>query len=226
MDFNVLRVALIECYHRYGQKLLIVLRTAIAIARENRLRGGQPPGDFDYRTLVERLSSAGFHYAPSLLLRALEREYGVVETTYRSSNQHWYRFKDLESTEQALNYIAGVDGAEEDPEVAMVRIQIKALQIRYWLGKLKSMSVKARLGRSDVELFRRFSFHILPKLVRIMRRAEEYEDQLYTEIGIVREIVSIAQIVAERINQESPYTAGHSIGSAVDAVENGCQLPT
>ena len=191
--------------------------------RENRLRGDKLPGDFDYRTLTERLSSMGFQYNPSLLLRALEREYGVVETSYRSSNQHWYRFRDLEAVEQALNSIAGVDGVEEEPEVAMVRVQIKALQIRYWLSKLKSISIKSRLSRADVKLFERFSFSILPKLVKILRVAEEYEDQLYTEISIVREVISLAQIVAERVNQDSPYIV-QSIERGVDVDEKGYQL--
>ena len=127
MDVNIIRVSLLECYRRYGEKLVSVLKTAIGIAKENRLRGGQLPGDFDYRSLVDGLSSIGFQYNPSLLLRSLEREYGVIETSYRSSNQHWYRFRDLEAVEQALNSIIGLDNVDEDPEIAMVKIQIKAL---------------------------------------------------------------------------------------------------
>jgi hypothetical protein len=203
MDVNIVRVSLLECYRRYGEKLVSVLRTAIGIAKENRLRGGQLPGDFDYRSLVDGLNSTGFQYNPSLLLRALEREYGVIETSYRSSNQHWYRFRDLEAVEQALNSIIGLDSVDEDPEIAMVKIQIKALQIRYWLGKLRSISIKNRLNRSDIKMFERFSFNILPKLVKIMKIAEEYEDQLYSEINIVKDIISLAQIIAERINQDS-----------------------
>ncbi|MEM0005482.1 MAG: hypothetical protein QXJ56_06270 [Ignisphaera sp.] len=221
MDVNVVRMALLECYHRYGQRFVVVMKTAIGIAKENRLRGEQLPGDFDYRTLVDRLNSIGVQYNPSLLLRALEREYGVIETSYRSSNQHWYRFRDLESVEQILNSVAGIDVAEEEPEVAMVKIQIKALQIRYWLGKLKALSIKTRLSRSDIELFRRFSFSILPKLVRILRKAEEYEDQLYTEIGIVKETVSLAQIVAERVNQDSAYVSKQLDG--IDIAEDSYQ---
>lgn len=220
MDVSAVRMALLECYHRYGQRFVAVMKTAIGIAKENRLRGGQLPGDFDYRTLVDRLNSIGVQYNPSLLLRALEREYGVIETSYRSSNQHWYRFRDLESVEQVLNSVAGID-AEEEPEVAMVKIQIKALQIRYWLGKLKAISIKTRLNRSDIELFRRFSFSVLPKLVRILRKAEEYEDQLYTEIGIVKEILSLAQIVAERINRDSPYISKQLDG--IDISEDSYQ---
>ncbi len=220
MDVNILRTALLECYHKYGQKFIMVLKTALAIAKENRLKGGQLPGDFDYRTLVDRLNSMDFQYNPSLLLRTLEREYNIIETSYRSSNQHWYKFRDLESIEQILNSIIGMDSVNEEPEVSMVKIQIKALQIRYWLSKLKSISIKSRLTKSDIELFRRFSFSILPKLVKILRKAEEYEEQLYTEINIIKEAISIAQIVAERINQEELYTVRHHINRVETIIED------
>ncbi|MCC6057557.1 MAG: hypothetical protein LM568_01385, partial [Desulfurococcaceae archaeon] len=90
----------------------------------------------------------------------------------------------------------------EEPDIAMLKIQIKSIQINYWLKKLKYMSIKNKLNSADIKLLQKFAFSILPKIVKILRKAEEYEDQLYAEINLLRELISLGLMVAERIDVE------------------------
>lgn len=200
MVIKPIDAAILDAYHRYGQKLYIVLSTAIKIAKLNRMKSLELPGDFEHRALVEELEKQNFKYNPSMLLRVLEREYSIIETTYKTSNQHWYRFKDLGEVERALNMVMGIATDVEDPDVAMLKIQLKSLQISYWVKKLKNMSIKGSLSSADVKIFRKFAFDVLPKLIRILKKAEEYEDKLYVEINLLKELISLASIIADRID--------------------------
>ena len=200
MEVTALRSIVLDAYQRYGQKFLLVIKVAIAIAKENRLRGQTTLGDFDYKTLVERLLSTGFQYNPSLLLRALEREYNLLETSYKSSTQRWYKFKyDIAQLESVINDIASTGEDVDDPDVILLKVQLRSLRPKYWLSKLKNMSVKDKLSKTDIKLFEQFSFNVLPKFVKILKRAEEYEDLLLVEINVIKELIQLAQLIAERI---------------------------
>jgi len=200
MNLKPIDVAILEAYRRYGQKLYMVLSTAIRIAKTNRLKGLKLPGDFEYRNLIEELEKQNFKYNPSMLLRILEREYNIITTTYKTNNQHWYKFKDLEEVERALNNSMGFSLDVEDPTIAMLKIQIKSLQVNYWSKRLKQMSIKDKLSSADIKLFQKFAFNVLPKIVKILWKAEEYEDQLYAEVNILKELISLANVVADRID--------------------------
>lgn len=201
MSIDALRIAILDAYHRYGQRFLLVMRAAIAITRENKLRGNNTLGDFDYKSVVEKLNSMGFSYNPSLLLKTLERDYKIIETSYKTSNQHWYKFRyNAETIESILNSVAKGFEELDDPDVALVRIQLRSLRPRFWLNKLKTMSVKERLTKTDIRLFQKFSFDILPKLVKVLKHAEEYEDELFAEINMLKEVIQLAQLIAEKID--------------------------
>ncbi|MEL9940303.1 MAG: hypothetical protein QW632_02630 [Ignisphaera sp.] len=201
MSMDALRIAILDAYHRYGQRFLFVVKAAIAAARENKLHGNNMLGDFDYRGVVERLNSMGFSYNPSLLLKTLERDYKIIETSYKTSNQHWYKFKyNVEIIESIINSISKGSEELDDPDIALVRIQLQSLRPRYWLNKLKTMSIKERLTKTDIRLFQQFSFNVLPKLVKVLKRAEEYEDELFAEINMLKEVIQLAQLIAEKID--------------------------
>lgn len=202
MNIKPLELAILEAYRKYGQKFYLVLSTALKIAKVNRLKNIKMPGDFEYREVVEELEKQGFKYNPSMLLRILEREYGLIETSYRTGNNHWYKFKDLEGIERALNAVLGLASDIEEPNIAMIKIQVKSLQISYWLKKLKQMSIKSKLSSVDIKVLQRFAFDVLPKIVKILKKAEEYEDQLYAEINLLKELISLASVVADRIDIE------------------------
>ncbi len=203
MEEQVLAAMLREALDKYGFKLRIVLETAIEIAKRNRLSGNGKLGDFDYRALVEALRAKGFDYNPSQLLRILEREYGIIVTSYHTSNQHWFKFKDLELVEKVLKGRNWVDSSvlEYDPEVTMIKIQVRSIRPKETIEFLKKLTMKPRLSIRDIEKFEEFAFSKLPKVVKLLRLAEEYEDELAAEIHVLREILDLAYEVSERIGK-------------------------
>jgi len=191
-------LAIRDAYNRYGDKLLQVLDAALTVARSYRLTGLLRDGDFDYRGLVAELRRRGFEYNPSQLLRILEREYGILETVYHSSNQRWFKFKDISAVEEALAEIRGAHNFE-DPKLKVIRIQIRSLQPRLWMERLKKMTLKDRLTRTDIKLFTEFSFKILPKIVKLLEVCEEYEEQLRAEVNVLKNIIELADLVSSRL---------------------------
>jgi len=199
LEKRAVALMLREALSKYGVKLRIVLETAVELAKTNRLRGEDRLGDFDYRSLVEALRAKGFDYNPSQLLRILEREYGVIVTTYHTSNQHWYKFKDLEAVESVLRGYEGSEHVVEDPEVMMLRIQVRSLRPREILRFLKRLAMKPRLTARDIERFESFAFEKLPKIIRLLKAIEDYEDELVAEAHILREVLELAYDIADRI---------------------------
>ncbi len=189
-----------EALGRYGIKLRIVLETALEIAKKNRLMGSTSLGDFDYKSLVLELEKRGFKYNPSQLLRILEREYGILETTYHSSGQRWYRFKNLDIIERVL---LGDNFVDEEPEVKVLKVQIKSLQLNKVINYLKRLELKSRLSSSDLKKFRQIAFEYLPRVVKLLRKAEEYEEYLYAEIELLRSVINLAYRVAEKLDYSS-----------------------
>ncbi len=200
MVVGATKAALMDAYRRFGERLRVVLEAALIIAKRNKVLNVDSMGDFDYRSLIEELSKRGYRYNPSQLLRALEREYGVIETTYHSGSQHWYKFIDLEAVEQFINEIKGISEILEEPEVIALKVQIRSLGLRTWLEQLKKWSIKPRLTRADKKRFQVFAFHVLPRIVKILKHAEEFEDLMLTEIEILKEVIELAYMVAERMD--------------------------
>ncbi len=218
---NDIVFAVRQALSKYGTRVKIVLETALEIAKSNRLRGSDRLGELDNMSLVGSLSATGFYYNPSQLLRILEREYGIVETSYRSSNQHWYRFRDLEAVEKALSLRSEEDipypgGTLLDPDVVLLRIQIRSLRPMEMLNFLKNLLMKPRITSRDAEKFERFAFTKLPKVVKLLKQAEDYEDALAAELKVLREVVELAYEVAERV---AKVDLELGLGSAVMSVD-------
>ncbi len=210
----------LEFLANYGERGLAVLRAAVEAASAPRRRGVRL-GDFSHREVVEKLRSWGISYNPSTLLRILERDYGVVETSYRSSGQHWYRFIDLDAVVEALDaYERGVDaGGEEDPvegeldpEVELLLVQIASLDPHGLLERLRRLLRRPRLGRAELAAFRRMAFDELEAAARLLRRAEElgYEGP---EVELLREALAAARRLALRLLR-SPAAARAAGGGA------------
>jgi len=208
MSENAIRTALMNAYNRFGERLCIVLEAALAIAKRNRVLKSRSLGDFDYKSLVEELNRRGYRYSPSQLLRILEREYGVIETTYHTESQHWYKFVDLETVEEFINELRGLSSILEDPEIVALKVQIRSLGLRRWLDQLKKWSVKPRLTKADIRKFQEFAFKILPKIVKILKRAEEFDEVMIAETRVLKEVLELAYIVSERIEEIAPTTKG------------------
>jgi len=206
------KAALMNAYNRFGERLCIVLEAALTIAKRNRVLKSSSLGDFDYKSLVEELNRRGYRYSPSQLLRILEREYGILETTYHTESQRWYKFVDLEAVEEFINELRGLGPILEDPEIVALKVQVRSLGLRRWLDQLKKWSVKPRLTKTDVRKFQEFAFEVLPKIVKILKRAEEFDELMMAEIRVLKEVLELAYIVSERIEE---------IGSMARGIEDG-----
>ena len=199
------RERVLEFLAQYGERGYAVLRAAVDAAVAARGRGVRL-GDFSHREVVARLKAWGIEYNPSMLLRILERDYGVIETSYRSGNQHWWKFLDIDAVVEALDEYdrgtgSGMDEEEddiEDPEVELLRLQVASLDPEGLLSELRRLSAKPRLSRSEIVRLRSLAFNEMEAVVRLLRRAEEmgYEGP---EVEILRDILRLGSRLARRL---------------------------
>jgi len=221
------RDRVLEFLARYEERGLLVLKAAIAAAIAKRREGGARLGDFSYRDVVARLRAQGINYNPSMLLRILERDYGVIETSYRSGNQHWWKFVDFDAVVEAVEaYEKGGDvgdsvgesgeevSLESDPRIELIRIQVAALRPRKLLKTLKVLAAKKRFTSRDVKFFEDLAFNVLPKLVQVLEEAREYEEELAEEIALLEKVLGLAVKIARKMLVEEKVEA-----EAVEALE-------
>ncbi|HIC98350.1 MAG TPA: hypothetical protein EYP08_01460 [Pyrodictiaceae archaeon] len=221
------RDRVLEFLAKYEERGLLVLKAAIAAAIARKREGGVKLGDFSYRDIVVRLRAQGISYNPSMLLRILERDYGVIETSYRSGNQHWWKFVDFDSVVEAVEaYEKGDDaigalkeddeeiGLESDPRVELVRVQVAALRPRKLLKTLRVLAAKKRLTSRDVKVFQDLAFNVLPKLVHVLEKAREYEEELVEEIALLEKVLRLAVKIARKMLVEEKMES-----EAVEALE-------
>ncbi|ARM75122.1 hypothetical protein [Acidianus manzaensis] len=179
-----------EALLRFGDRAKIILKTAVAIAEENDKR---ELGDFDYKTLVEKLQEIGEDKDPKMILRALERDFGIIESSYKSSNQHWWKFIDIDSVKLAL------DGTEEDPEIMMIKIQANSLNVDEISRRLKFLLEKTLISDVDRAFFKKFAFDDLNYIMEVYKKASQYEETI--EIAEkMRRVLILASKVSMKIN--------------------------
>ena len=75
-----------EFLAKYGERGYALLKAILEASLAP--RRGPGFGDFSFKEIKARLASYGLNYNPSVLLAKLEKEYGVIETSYRSGTQH------------------------------------------------------------------------------------------------------------------------------------------
>jgi hypothetical protein len=180
---------------KYGENGYLVLKAVLA-ASTTRL-GGPRMGDFSFRDVKEYLEKNGVRYNPSLLLSKLEREYGLIETTYKSGGQHWWKIVDPEEIERAVSSYEGADTIEEGEEparVKLLRIQFYSLEPERILETLYRLSRRRRLSEPERRLLRRLAFEDLPLLVRFLEEATaEYPEELEAEIAMAETILDMVE---------------------------------
>ena len=210
MAHPTVKSRVLEFLAEYGERGYAVLKAAVEASVSGGGRGVRL-GDFSYREVVSRLRAWGIEYNPSMLLRIVERDYGIIETSYRSSSQHWWRFIDLDAVIEALEeYERGVNALEEqageadgeegevDADEVLVRLQIASLNPYQLLEKLEKLLVKPKLTTADYALLRSLAFSDLPAVVEVLRRAEQlgYEGE---EVKVLRSIVRLAGRLASKL---------------------------
>jgi hypothetical protein len=158
-------------------------------------------GDFSYKCVQEKIVERGYDFDPKMLLRSMEKDYGITETSYKSTNQHWWRFLDKKQVEEAIS------PEEEDPAITVVKIQAESLDMPSAERKLSVLMRKPKLSEIDKRIFRQFSFEELPLFVKIYNDAMQYEET--QEIGErIKKIINMARAVAMKINEKESYNQG------------------
>ncbi len=174
---------------KFGERGAVVLGAALA-CEPNQL------GDFSYKCVQEKLAERGQSLDPKMILRSLEKDFGITETSYKSANQHWWTFLDRGQVEEALS-----SGEEEDPAISLIKVQAQSLDIDGVERKLSVMLKKVSLSEVDRRIFRQFSFDDLPLFVKVYNDALQYEET--QEIAErIKKVINVAKSVAMRINEK------------------------
>ncbi len=198
MSSQSLRVLVVEALNRYGDKCLAVLKAALRISKKYESLGAKRPGDFDYRGLIEELERLGVKYNPSMMLRILEREYGIIRTVSHTLTHRWYKFVDRAAVEDAIAEYEGTQ-VNNDPELMLLRVQIAALDLPRITTILKELLSKKELKYRDLELFKLIAFRDLPLLVKVLKKSQKYSQVLASEIDAMNEVLRLALLVSSRI---------------------------
>ncbi len=183
-----------EFLARYGEKGYHILKAAISVSRAR--MGGPRLGDFSYKDIKEYLERNGIKYNPSLLLSRLEKEYGLIETTYKSGGQHWWRITNWDEIERAIAQYEGEDpGENELPYKArLLKIQFYSLNPERIMEILLRLKKRKRLSEAERRLLQKIVFEDLPRLVSFLEEASaEFPDELEPEIMTAESIMDIVE---------------------------------
>ncbi len=179
---------------RFGDRGKVVLETSLN-CEPNQL------GDFSYKCVQETLIREGYGFDPKMLLRSMEKDFGITETSYKSANQHWWKFIDRSQVEETISQ------EEEDPSVSLVRIQAESLNLAGIEKKLSFLMGKAVYSEVDRRAFRQFSFEELPLLVKVYNDAVQYQET--QGIGErIKKVISMAKSVAVKMNERKVNCKG------------------
>lgn len=181
----------------YGERGYYVLKAILEASRE--LVGRARLGDFDFKSIKRKLEEYGLDYNPSLLLARLEREYGLIETTYRSGAQHWWRIRDVAEIEDAIAEYEGRPSPRaysDDPRLRLLRVQFYSLEPERLLARLERLA--GSKSPASIRALREIAFRELPLLVEFLSRVEELglEDYLEAEVALARRVLELAERAA------------------------------
>jgi len=206
----------IEAILRYGDRAKLILETALKLSK----RAERELGDFSYKEIVEAMREAGYNYDPKLILRALERDYGIIQTTYRTSNQHWWKFVDGDK-------VAAVIGNNdlEDPDLVLLETQIRSLGLEEMESKLSSLMRRPVLTTFDKSAFRVFAFEELPRVIDLYKRASSVEELQDLALRL-KKVIFMASEVSRRLDaKENRIRFGKEEGKGKDRDVDGLRLP-
>jgi len=191
---------ILDAIMRYGEKAYIVLKTALELSNEN---DNAMVGDFNYRDLIERLKIKGIKYNPSNMLKILEKEYGIIETTYKSERHHWWKFIDKNAVEEALSDYVNTNTKQVhhiDLDLKLIEIQLNSLELDRLRDILNYLAKKPYLTENDLWTFRRIVFNELELIVKLHKKLIAYEHNFKDEIRLIEHIIELASLVSRKIN--------------------------
>lgn len=171
----------------HGERARMLLRFIL----EESSRSREGLGDFSFKDIKERFKAAGIEYNPSPLLAKLEREIGIIETTYRSTTQRWWRVIDRDSIEEAL-------GGERELSLRarVLRAQFYSLRPRELMDLLERAKGR-QIGEAERARLRKAAFEELPLLLRVVEeaRASGEEEALADEIRLAETLIKLFEEV-------------------------------
>ena len=199
---NVAEARAREFLEKYGERGEMVVRAALEVADAYRKKGKAVLGDFDFKGVVKRLKQYGFDYNPSPLLSKLEKEYALIETSYKSANQHWWRFVDEEALRLALSE---EDEEEElDPQIAVLKVQTAALEIDEVKAKLAKILSKGKMSVAEKKWFRNFAFETLPLIAKVAEKVleEGIEDpELLETVEVLKLSLKVSKLAKLKVSK-------------------------
>jgi hypothetical protein len=198
-----------EFLMKYGEKAKVVLRSAYELMNEYRVSGKELAGHFDFRGLIEKLEEVGLRYNPSQLLRIMERDYGIIETSYRTATKRWYVFTDPDAVGRVLEkYVDFPEkmGLLKDPELEVLKLQIKVINIDALYAKARKLASKGFLNIVDEEMVRSIVFNELPLVAKVLKSVLKYEelfqDFISKAIAVIRLMDELATKSSKRAVKE------------------------
>jgi hypothetical protein len=183
---------------RYGEKGRAVLLAAVEAMIEIQRRSEYTRlGDFDYKTLKEMLERLGGGVNPTNYLRALEREYGIVNQTYRSTRQQWWSFANKEAI--LSWYERQVGKPSDDPVVKVLVVKYRVLKPEEKLSRLEALSRKPSLSLVEQKEIMDFVFNELDKVLLVLNEIKKYGDVFRNEVNVLSRIIDLAYQLSSRI---------------------------
>lgn len=188
----------------YGERGRLVLEAAISAWRRITSLGLPRLGDFDYKTLVAEMRERGVRYRPNQLLRRLERDYDLIETSYKSSNQHWWVFRDREAVERALSGTTspgtGAGGPVDDPRRVALLVKYSALEPQRLLEELRYYESRGGgLTERERERLRGLLLSRVDEVAELLARMrEEGREAFGREVRVLEELLQLALMVSRR----------------------------
>jgi hypothetical protein len=183
---------------RYGEKGRAVLLAAVEAMIEIQRRSEYTRlGDFDYKTLKEMLERLGGGVNPTNYLRALEREYGIVNQTYRSTRQQWWSFANKEAI--LSWYERQVGKPSDDPVVKVLIVKYRVLKPEEKLSRLEALSRKPSLSLVEQKEIMDFVFNELDKVLLVLNEIKKYGDVFRNEVNVLSRIIDLAYQLSSKI---------------------------
>lgn len=199
---NTIKSRVIDFLNKYGDKGYIVLKTIIELTNDPEI--DHRLGDFSYKHLVLKLRRIGIDYSPHNMIRILEKEYGLIEKTYISTTQKWWRLVDPETIRNTiLEHSSGY--SLEEPGLKLLVIKYRSIEPIYILNTLRRLVVKDKLNSSDKEFFKKIVFNELETIIDLHNKMQQYEEVFREELKILREIINLAERVSLKINNNAKY---------------------
>jgi len=204
--FGSVRERALVFLSEYGEKGRVLLESIIEAYHRVRERGGPLLGDFDYRTLVELLETKGGGSRPGRLLRVLEREYDLIETSYKSSRQHWWIIRDIEELRRALEeasprsrWASAEGGGHESARVEALRIRYRLLEPRRLLEELGLYESRGRLSRFEKEGLREVLKGKVDEVAELIDAMRGVDPEVFREeLEVLGEILERASRLSSR----------------------------